>query len=170
VRSHPKIRPGSTRRADVLREERGITLVEVVVVGVLASIVMLALTAFYINSQASWVEASSQAVTQREASMVLATIADSVHVSNSATILSGSGTLILQSPGGAERCRFWVHPSDSLLHLGVEALDRGPIAASVVTRFDLVGSPTMVQVLALEMRTASGRLVRMSSGASFYNR
>lgn len=155
--------------------QRGLTLVEVVVVGVLATIVMLALTGFYINSQGAWIEASSQALTQREVSFVLDTIADSVHTANTADA-STPGSLILYDyglpPGSppTPKCTFWVNPADSLLHESQGGVDRGPLATSVVTRFDVTSDPTMVRILALEMRSANGRRIRMSTAAVFYNK
>ncbi len=161
----------ASRVANSRRGERGITLVEVVVVGVLAAIVMLALTGFYISSQGTWIDASTQVVTQREASLVLETIADSVHASNSATVNAGTRTLILLDSGGLEKCRFWLNPSDSLIHVGRGTLvDWGPMANSRVSRFDLAATATRVHVLALQMRSANGRVVTMSGGAAFYNR
>lgn len=156
-------------------DERGITLVEVVVVGVLASIVMLALTGFYINSQGTWIEASSQALTQREVSFALETISDSTHSANSAlapvVVPNQIQSLILYDYGTppVEKCTFFVG-ADSLLHQSKGGVDRGPLATSVVTSFLLSSDADMVRVLALEMRSANGRLIRMSTGAAFYNK
>lgn len=151
--------------------ERGLTLTEVVVVGVLAALVMLALTGFYVNSQGTWIDASSQAVTQRELSLVLQAIADSVHVASSANVNPATHTLILLDSGGNEFCRFWLGSSDSLIHLGQGAsIDHGPIGGSTVTRFDLEATISCVKVLGLEMKTATGRRVSMSTLAAFYNK
>lgn len=158
-----------------IHDERGLTLVEVVVVGVLAAIVMLGMTGFYINSQGTWIEASSQAVTQREATIVLETIADQAHASYSAD-LTTPNCLVLYATGppagGRELCRFWVG-ADSLMHQGDPTVpDRGPMSTSKVTRFDLGGSDdsSMVKILALEMRSANGRIIRLSSNVAFLNR
>jgi Tfp pilus assembly protein PilV len=150
--------------------ERGLTLIEVTIVGVLAAIVMLALTGFYINSQGTWMDASSQAVTQREGSLILATIADSVHASASATVVSQ--TLVLQDTSGTERCRFWLEPGDSLIHSGSgdPSVDHGPMVRSVAVRFDVAQDTSIVRVNALSLRTASGRIITLSGGAAFYNR
>ena len=43
-----------------LRSERGLTLVELAIVGALATLVMLGLTGFYLNSQRLWIEASTK--------------------------------------------------------------------------------------------------------------
>lgn len=165
----------SRSRGSLHSGQRGVTLVEVVVVGVLATIVMLAITGFYINSQGTWIEASSQAVTQREATVVLQAISEKAHQAYGADV-TGARTILFfvpgPAPGGMELCRFWV-ADDSLMHWGDPgAPDRGPLATSKVTRFDLAGSPdsTMVKVLALEMRSANGRLVRLSTNAAFLNR
>jgi len=154
------------------RSERGVTLVEVVVVGVLASIVMLALTGFYINSQGTWIDASSQALTQREVSFALETIADSVHTANSGTIGTSPPSLILYNYGTppTEKCTFLIDPGDSLLHETIGGVDRGPLSSSVVTKFDVSCDASIARVLALEMRSANGRMILMSTGAAFYNK
>ncbi len=153
-------------------DERGLTLMEVTVVGVLAAIVMLALTGFYMNSQGTWMDASAQALTQREASLILGTIADSVHAGSSATI--GAQTLVLNDASGNERCRFWLDPSDSLIHLGASqpgqpSVDQGPIARSIALEFDVTLEPQLVHVTNLTLRSAQGRRVTLSGGAAFYN-
>jgi len=152
--------------------ERGITLVEVTVVGVLAAIVMMALTGFYVNSQGNWIDSSAQAVTQREATFVLETISDSVHVASSATVNSGTQTLILFNVSGVERSRFWLEPSDQRIHVGSgnPSVDQGPLATSRVTQFELTANDSMVFVAPLEMQTASNHAVPMAISATMYNR
>ena len=51
--------------------ERGLTLTELTIVGVLACLVMLGLVGFYMSSQGVWMDASAQAITQREATSVI---------------------------------------------------------------------------------------------------
>ena len=41
-----------------IHSQRGLTLTEVTVVTVLASIVMLGIVSFYVNSQGTWMDAS----------------------------------------------------------------------------------------------------------------
>ena len=158
-----------------MEHERGVTLVEVAVVGVLATVVMLALTGFYINSQGTWIDASAQAVTQRELTFVLQTIADSVHAANSAdTSTPGSLLLYDYSPTSPppEKCWFRWDATDSLIHGGVGEADRGPIGSSKVTSFQVTqdASRRMVRVIGLQMRSANGRVLTLSTDAAFFNR
>ncbi|HTO91059.1 MAG TPA: hypothetical protein VMJ70_08000 [Candidatus Sulfotelmatobacter sp.] len=150
--------------------ERGITLVEVTVVGVLAAIVMLALTGFYVNSQGTWIDSSSQAVTQREASLVLETLTDSIHVASSAIVTTG--TLILNNADGIERSRFWLEPSDQRVHVGGgnPSVDQGPLETSRATQFVVAANDSMVYVIALQLHTASIDSVTMSTAAALINR
>lgn len=153
-----------------LRSESGITLIELAIVGVLAAIVLLALTGFYINSQGSWIEASSQAVTQREVSLALDRIAANVHSAAQAQVNPATSTLILLDAHGTELSRFWVE-ADSMLHMGDPTLaDHGPMGTSKVLRFEPVATQDFVAIRALEMRSATGRRVTMSTIAAFYNK
>jgi hypothetical protein len=153
----------------------GFTLVEVAMVGMLATVLMLALTGFYINSQSTWIDASAQAVTQRELTFVLQTIADSVHASSSAdTSTPGSLVLYDYSPTlpPPEKCWFRWDSTDSLIHVGVGGNDRGPLGASKVTDFEVTqdASHRMVRIVSLQMRSAHSRLLTLSSDAAFFNR
>ena len=163
-------RPHLLRRLCAPHDERGITLMEVTVVGVLAAIVMLALTGFYINSQGTWMDASAQALTQREASLLMASISDSVHASASGTVSAGTLTLWYPPPLPTERCHFWLDAGDSLIHVGTPSTpDQGPIVNSVATRFD-VAADTSWTTVSIALRSATGRVVGFSTGAAFYNR
>ena len=51
--------------------ERGITLTELTIVMALAALVTVGLMTFYLNSQGVWLDGSSQALTQRDATLVL---------------------------------------------------------------------------------------------------
>jgi hypothetical protein len=142
---------------------------EVTVVGVLAAIVMLALTGFYINSQGTWIDASAQAITQREGSLVMEAITDSVHRAASAQL--AGGVLTLFDPTPTEICHFWLDSGDSLMHVGNPTQpDQGPLIRSTTTRFDCWANSKMVGITALELRSGNRRTVRFASGAVFYNR
>ena len=158
-------------------DERGITLVEVAIVGVLAAIVMLALTGFYINSQGNWIDSSAQAVTQRDATFILETLADSVHVASSAGVDLANHTLILFDVNSAERSRFWLESSDQLIHVGWTPpgvgspfVDQGPLTTSHVNQFVLSKDDSMVYVSRLELQASGNQVVTMSMAATMFNR
>jgi hypothetical protein len=152
--------------------QRGITLVEVTVVGVLAAIVMLAMTGFYINSQGTWIDSSAQAVTQREASLVLEVLTDSIHTATSATVSAGPPLLVLYNVDGIERSRFWLEPSDQRIHMGGgnPSVDQGPLETSHVTQFVVGKNDSMVCITALQLHTASTDSVTFSTAAALLNR
>ena len=153
------------------------TLVEVAIVGVLALVVVLALTGFYINSQGTWIDASSQAVAQREATFRMETMADCVHASASSDVATAHTLILFEPPPpngtGTEKCRFSWNLVDSLIHKGTgnPSVDGGPMGQSKVVAFDVTenSSHTMVRILKLQVRSANGRLITMSTNAAFFN-
>lgn len=153
------------------------TLVEVTIVGVLAMIVVLALTGFYINSQGTWIDASSQAVAQREATFIMETMADSTHASASADVATAHTLILFEPPPpygtGTEKCRFLWNLSDSLIHQwsGNPFVDQGPLGQSKVVGFDVAENAgrTMVRILKLQVRSANGRVITMSTNAAYFN-
>ena len=60
---------------------RGLTLTEVAVVMILGTMIMAGLVGFYLSSQGLWLDASTQAITQREATLVAAAMRDSIRKS-----------------------------------------------------------------------------------------
>ena len=60
------------------RSEAGLTLTEVAVVMIIGTMIMAALVGFYLASQGLWLDASTQAITQREATLVASAIRDKV--------------------------------------------------------------------------------------------
>jgi hypothetical protein len=158
-----------------LRNSRGVSLVEIAAVGLIATIVMLALTGFYINSQGAWIEASAQAISQREATPILQVMADSVHAATSAEAsLTPPIALILRGPGSQERSRFWLEPSDSRIHSGrgEPSVDQGPLATSTATQFvfSTNASLGLVRISKLELRSSNGRTIQMSGSAALFSR
>ena len=105
------------------RDERGLTLTEVTVVMVLGTMIMAGLVAFYLSSQGLWIEASTQAITQREASLLTAAMRDSIRQSGSAVATPSPDALHQQlslfRPGASTPYYyFWWEPTDSLIHAG----------------------------------------------------
>lgn len=151
------------------RAERGLTLMEVTVVLVLASVVTLGLVGFYLNSQATWTDASTQAVTQREATLLLGEITDRARAAASATWDATSHSLHLWDHNDNELARFtWDVDGDSLVL--EESADRsGPVVNSVVTRFDVTTSDSLVAIGPVELRSAAGGIVSVSTDVMLYN-
>lgn len=155
--------------------ERGLTLTEVTVVAVLATIVMLGIVGFYVSSQGVWMDASAKAITQREATTVMETITRRVHESGFAQVLASS-QLTLFDRGGNQTHVFWWNVgqsgADSLIHEGpTTSQDRGPVASSLCERFQCVAGnvPGMVDV-ELILRSAQGERIQMATRLVMVNR
>lgn len=149
-------------------DERGLTLTELTLVMVLAAVVTVGLITFYANSQGVWLDASTQSLVQRDATLILERITDQVRGSQSARVTHAPETLELTSPTG--ECRFfWA--ADSMIHFGEGAapLDRGPIVGAKIDRFDIDTDGTVVYVRRLSMRTSAGRPVELTSAIALYN-
>lgn len=154
--------------------ERGLTLTELVLVVALAGVVTLGLMSFYFNSQTTWIDGSTQAMTQREATQLVQVMTDSVHWAESAVIFSSPDALheglSLTFPDGRQ-CGFWWDQTDSLVHHGKnQANDRGPIVTSKVERFQLNKDSKLVYVELLQMRSANGQVVHIASTMALLNR
>lgn len=154
--------------------ERGITLVEVTVVMVLASLVMVGLVGFYVTSQNQWLTASSQVVTQREGTMVLELMADSIRASATCVVEvtdSLRNRITLHNRDGIATNAFYWNSGDSLLHWERPAgTERGPITTARVSRFQAFENDTMVTISALHLIDPDGDLIQLTGGAAMYNR
>jgi hypothetical protein len=165
----------------VVRSERGLTLTELTVVMVLATLVMVGLMTFYFSSQATWMDGSTQAVTQREATLVIKEIASQVHRSAKAEVQTDAADpahdeLILKDRLDNELCRFTYMVGDSLLHKrigpvgGPTAVDKGPVAISKLERFNLVSiGDSLLDIQMIQLKSASGQHVRIASTVALYN-
>ena len=160
------------------REQRGFTLVEVMIVLVLSGLVSLGLVGFYLQSQAMWLDASAQALTQRDATLVLETISDEARTAASFEIMgmppdSTNEMVIFRDVSLTEFARFWWDSSDSLIHKGTgeAGTDRGPIGMSPAERFQFSNdlSPRLLHLDLLQMRSATGEPVEMRSTIALYN-
>jgi prepilin-type N-terminal cleavage/methylation domain-containing protein len=159
--------------------ERGMTLTEVMIVMALASLVMLGLVGFYMTSQAVWMEGSSQAITQRDATLLVAAITDSVRRAARANVADYPDAqhqiLYLYADSLAPepfRCFYW-KSSDSRVYSGSNwPRDTDPlVVTSAVSRFQLgtVGTKLVLMDL-VELPTSKGPPVRLASAAALYNR
>lgn len=157
---------------------RGFTLVEVLVVMALAGLVTLGLVTFYLHSQGTWIDASTQALAQRDGTTVLETIADHAGLGHHAVVVPVAGhplnsDLQIFDTSDSLVARFFWDPADSLVHHGDGGeIDQGPIVSSAVTRFsvrveDALG---LIHVDSLRLRSAMGQIVLLSSTFGMYNR
>jgi prepilin-type N-terminal cleavage/methylation domain-containing protein len=155
-------------------ETRGMTLIEVTIVMALSTLVVMGMISFYISSQSTWMDGSTQALAQRDATLLVETVSDSVRVAALAEVQdfpdAEHQTLILRDRDLNEFCRFWWDEGDSLVHVGSGGPPGPPVVASRVTRFQLTAFPGLVEIRLVELRAGDGRLVRMTSAAALYNR
>lgn len=158
-------------------DERGVSLTELMVVMIIAGLVTTGLVTFYINSQATWMDGSTQAFTQREGTMLVEEISRQTHRSVGASVTdlpdATHQTLnLFDDPGNVHQ--FTWDPSDSLVHeivtpAGGTPQDVGAIITSKARRlqFDRIGK--VVYVRSVELITPNGELVEINSAAAMYN-
>ena len=157
-------------------DQRGLTLTEVTVVAVLGLLVMFGLIGFYLQSQATWLDASVQTISQREATMMVRTIADSTRICGSVIVspspdATHSMVSLVRQGAGTAHYLYWWDSSDSLVHQGTDtgAGDRGAMGRSKVERFVVTSLGDMVTV-ELRLRSQQGQRIDASSGAALVNR
>lgn len=165
--------------SDPARSERGMTLTELAIVGTLAVLVILGLTGFYYSSQKMWLAASTQAMTQRDASLIVDVLSKLVH-SGSEAIVDPPHRVTVFVPNGSGTgsvpigCVEWQETDRRIHAYGVEdgnLVDRGPIADSRVLRFQLTTvDSTLVELRCLELLSAEGDTIRMASRFAFLSR
>jgi hypothetical protein len=155
------------------------TLIEVSIVSALAMLVVLGMIGFYVSSQSSWMAGSTQAIVQRDATLLVETLSDSVRRATLAEPFDSPDSLhrgVILYEGTdlsslREFWRFWWNESDHRIHQGPGAgQDRGPVVNTPVTRFQLDTLTRLVDIRLIELRADDGQLVRMSSAAALYNR
>ena len=151
--------------------ERGVTLVEVTIVMVMASLVMVGLVGFYLNSQNTWLLASSQAITQREGTMALERMTQSIRESGRAIVTPSAGQVLLQlmDKDNNELSRYWWSASDSLLRWRDAGVDRGPLISSRIAMFAVSEDDSLVSITRLDLVDPNGDIIQLSSAAALYN-
>lgn len=154
--------------------EKGLTMTELAVVGVLATIVMLGLVGFYLNSQQTWMDSSAQAITQRETTTLIEIISDQVHAANSAQVVRGGSRIQLElyDQNAALVHAFWWDSlsTDRLVHEGpAPDQDQGSPVTSICRQFLCTRSDSLVD-LDLTLQSAEGVHVRMATRVTFFNR
>ena len=160
------------------RGEAGLTLTEVTVVMIIGTMIMAGLVGFYLASQGLWLDASTQAITQREASLVASVIRDKVRASGYAKAFAVPDSLHQQlalfksSTEQVPSYYFWWDPSDSLIHAGttIGGADSGPMVVSIAERFQVSASDMKPAVrVNLRLRSATGASVDVGTLAVFKN-
>jgi hypothetical protein len=149
--------------------------VEVTIVVVLASLVMLALLGFYINSQATWNDASSQTITQRELTTVIERITEKAHMAHHGLVTANPDVeLDLYDTPGALNAFYTLtwNLSDSLLYEAGTGIGGGshPILGSQVMAFQISCLDSVLTLSNLTLRTAAGKYVSAASTMTFMNR
>lgn len=165
-----------TARPIVPMNERGLTLTEVTIVAAIGLLVLLGLGGFYLNSQSTWLDASSQSITQREGTLIAQAIAERAQGSGRAIaspVPDAEHEQVAFYPNGgttADWC-FWWDPADSLVHHGPDPAndDRGALGSSKVERFVVIADASLVRV-SLRLRSATGQKVEVSTSAFMRNR
>lgn len=146
-----------------VRDQGGLTLTELVVVFVLATMIMSGLVAFYLNTQATWIDGSSKVIAQREGALVLQTISDRIRGAGSAVVSNSPDAdhamLQLNPVSGVQDSTyfFWWSAADSLIHEGYRfpaVVDRGPMLLSKVDRFRVVAADSIVNITSLRLYSA----------------
>jgi Tfp pilus assembly protein PilW len=160
------------------RSEAGLTLTEVTVVMIIGTMIMAGLVGFYLASQGLWLDASTQAITQREASLVASAIRDRVRSSGYAQAFSVPDSLhqqlaLFNKQGDTvPSYYFWWDPSDSLIHAGptIGGANSGPMVSSLAERFQVTTSNLKPAVrVDLRLRSATGSTVEVGTLAVFMN-
>lgn len=146
------------------------------VVIVLAGVVTLGILGFYVNSQATWIDASSQALAQRDATLLVEILSDRAREASSFMILpsspdSSKQMVLLFDQNLVESSRFTWELGDSLVHLWQAGVDKGPVITSVVEEFKLGGdpSPSIFHLQQLQLRSTNGARIKMKSTFALYN-
>lgn len=157
------------------RCQAGFTLMELTVVVGLAGVVTLGLVAFYLNSQMLWMDASTQALAQRDATTIIESMREEAETASSADVQSSGGVnnMVIFYRGQAQQGGFFWRPADSLVHyLSPGGADRGPIVPTKVEKFYVSLDPDSMPLLrvdTLRVRSTTGQRVQLSSGLALYN-
>ena len=154
--------------------ERGITLTELTITTVLASIVMLGLVAFYMSSQGVWLDSSGQALTQREATQLAEELSERGRASAHMVIDNPAATcqsVTFYDYGGTHSVHFWWSANDGRVHEQKDGTgDAGPVAASTVDQFAFRFSPDTTYVeFDIRMHSPENQVAAVTSGFRMQN-
>jgi Tfp pilus assembly protein PilW len=130
--------PGSRRR------ERGYTLVEVIIAGLLGAFVLLSTEVAWWNATQTVVRGTSELDLARDAGFVLDSVIDVARSSASFTVANyGSKTanlVVLTGTGGTEVARFYWNPTDNKVYYGKNGATPSKFIASTVQALTFTAS------------------------------
>ena len=149
-----------------LRSERGLTLTEMMVVIVIAAVLMTGVVVFYLNSQATWLDGSTQALTQREATLVVTAIGQRAREAIGAAATPTMLTLSITQD--STYCYWWNNVGDSLVYEGQPGQGH-PMCTSPAECFAVHVAGSMVYVDSLRLRSANGQRVVLGASANMIN-
>ena len=158
------------------RDQRGVTLFELAVVFVLATLVMAGLVGFYLSSQATWIDGSTQAQAQRELTLLIETLGDSIRTASTALVTDTPDAQhqrlsLYRLDPNQPFFEFWWSDVDSSVHAGVQGSDSGPLTAAHITRIQWATlDSTMVALRLVEARTPQGQFVQSATRFNLYGR
>lgn len=154
--------------------DRGITLVELTIVVVIATAVMAGLSAFYFNSQAVWLDGSSQAIAQREGSLLLDAISRETRRAASARVEddpdANRQSLELVAADATTRALIRCSPDDSLVYLTDSLGNEHALTTHRVTRLEFLATDSLVVVELVELRAGNAHTVRTGTAIALRNR
>jgi len=141
----------------------------------LATMAMVGLVFFYLSAQATWLGGSTQAISQREASVIVGALSDSLHRASSVTVFDSPDTLhqgiSLKDSTGAEFFKVWWASGDSMVHENVRGgADLGAIGCSKVEAFRFGRADSLVELRLLQVRSPQGERVQFTTTVKLYNR
>jgi hypothetical protein len=157
---------------------RGLTFVELTVVMAIASVVTIGLVSFYLNSQTIWMEGSTQALAQREGTLLLDEMTRRARHANFVDVQPDPDSLhhrvVFVHPGGTMYAYYW-DPSDSLVHSGYkepagEFVELGAIVSYPTTVFRLAKEDYFFEMRELSVLLPNGNVVTSTGAAALYNR
>jgi hypothetical protein len=150
----------------VAAQERGFTLTELAIVGTLAVLVMLGLMGFYFNSQRMWLDGSTQAMTQRDATLLVDVISRDTHTAAQAFIKStalNQERLELYASNNDPISMYEIEPGDGKVHRWMPDGSHVPVGDSKALRLLFETDGKLVDLTVAELISANGDTVRTSS-------
>src|SRR5437016_3877196 len=137
------------------RGPRGITLTELVIVMALAAMVMMGLVTFYLNSQNLWFDGSSQAMVQRDGTLLLESLAQEVRKSTSVQATFGFDPnhkeIFLTGPQG--HSHFYCDSTDYRIYFASDSVAARPVVDSRIQEFLVDSDSNFVHVISIKLGT-----------------